>query len=255
MSTPPSRPSRPVRLPSSLAPSPSIPTSPRTPPSRARTASPVAPTLPALPLRPALADVLAVLTDTLPAQWSPESYRVTAVTWRWVGRRHPPQGMGVDGGVPLAMTDPAEAFEAITVRGVLPDSWAVDVRRGWVCAMCGGDGNGNAPLSGACVPCRGFGHVAHPPTIPALVAWASLGPTAILRAEELAREAVRQLRQWGAPQVERVVWRVGLRVGPRSGLNPYLIDPTRALWDEGLAIDSITADAVTIVVPPIGGAS
>ena len=86
---------------------------------------------------------------------------------------------------------------------------------------------------------------------------------------------MRRLRPWGAPQVERVVWRVGPRPtvdhaawrGSRAALSHRgvlighadhghsgPIDAACALWDEGLALDAITADAVTIVVPPIGGA-
>lgn len=240
----------------------------------------------ALPLRPALADVLAVLTGTQPAQWSPESYRVTAVTCHWAERRPPPQGMGVDGGVPLTVTDPAEAFETLIARGVLPDAFAGDERRAFWCVHCFGRGTFFDEYAGGSVswPCEycappdhdaGSGLCASPPTIPALVAWASLGPAAILRAEELAREAVRRLRQWGAPQVERVVWRVGARpivdhaawrssraalshsgvlIGHADHGHSGPIDAACALWDEGLALDAITADAVPIVVPPIGGA-
>lgn len=224
-----------------------------------------------LPLRPALADVLAVLTDTQPLQWSPESYRVTSVTSRWVGRRHPPRGMGVDGGVPLAITDPAEAFEALIARGVLPD--ACDVRRAWACDEC------NVTAGCARIQGSSFRHP-HPSTIPALVAWASLGTAAILRAEELARATVAALRPWGAPQPERVVWRVGswmsggthagdvvwsrnsqrgvppvevTRGGISNNFRLGIVRSAADLWRMGLALDSVTADAVTVVVPPIGG--
>jgi hypothetical protein len=129
----------------------------------------------ALPLRLALADVLAVLTDTLPLQWSPESYRVTAVTSRWVGRRHPPRGMGVDGGVPLTITDPEEAFETLVAHGTLPDVFVGDERRAFAILRS------HDPLRDDPCPL--------PVAIRDLVAWASLGPAAILRAEELARAA------------------------------------------------------------------
>lgn len=48
-----------------------------------------------------------------------------------------------------------------------------------------------------------------PPNMDALVAWLSLGHEQIATAEALARETVARLRPWGAPSVERVVWRVG----------------------------------------------
>jgi len=245
----------------------------------------------ALPLRPALADVLAVLTDTQPLQWAPESYRVTSVTSRWIGRRHPPQGMGVDGGVPLAITEPAEAFESLIARGVLHDAWVGDVRRFFRC-VCDGKPIATPARGGQAIPsCGGCGYydepgdpprpdyaVPRPPTIPALVAWASLGPPAIVRAEELARATVAALRPWGAPQPDRVVWHVrrlttqeddgvgcawddpghdgdyALESGGQSPAGA-LVQQARDVWETGLVIANITADAVTIVVPPIGGAT
>jgi hypothetical protein len=119
---------------------------------------------------------------------------------------------------PLTITDPATAYEALISRGVLPDEWAGDVRRAFACATCGGMGHGpgwNGPH--ACGVCGARGTRSHPPTIPILVAWASLGPAAILRAEELARETVRRLRPWDAPQPERVVWRVSTEKVISSG--------------------------------------
>lgn len=227
-------------------------------------------------LRPALGDVLAALTDTAPEQWAPESYRVTSVTTRWVGRRHPPRGMGVDGGVPLVVTDPREALEILQTRGIAPED---DERRFFRCA-CDGKPIVTPARGGQAIPyCVRCGYydepsapqrpeyaVPNPQTIPDLVAWASLGTAAILRAEELARDL--QRRRW--VQNERVVWRVRRRLPGdvaawrRSPWTPDHIDGidhghaqprgVGDIWLMGLAIDSITDDAITLVVPPISGA-
>jgi hypothetical protein len=116
------------------------------------------------------------------------------------------------------------------------------------------------------------------------VAVASLGVPALLRAETLAREACAALREHGCPQPERVVWRVGKRRerddksiplawwAREGGAKVSMADvlsvdgiwypakgpetwqhATRELWVDGLALDAITADAVRIVVPLVGG--
>lgn len=97
-------------------------------------------------------------------------------------------------------------------------------------------------------------------------------------AKMLPREACRALREYGCPQPEWVVWRVGERDADRwiyrqrdygadsrgrlyeahrSGYSQMLEDRAtegvEAIWLSGLAVDRITADAVQIVVPPVGG--
>lgn len=225
----------------------------------------------ALPLRPALADVLETLTDQPRGHWlarfadpslrgAPTFVRGAVSMSFAVERFRSPARENL---TPLTITDPAEAYEALIARDVLPDEWARDDRRSFVHTNRPDDGWGDT--HDVLTP--------HPPTISSLVAWASLGPAAILRAEELARETVERLRSWGAPQPERVVWRVGPRPtvdhaawrGSRAALSHRgvlighadhghsgPIDAACALWDEGLALDGITDGAVTIVVPPVG---
>lgn len=172
---------------------------------------------------------------------------------------------------PVVPSDPAEAFETLIARGVLPQSFADDPQRAFVHTDRPDDGWGDT--RDALTP--------HPPTIPDLVAWASLGAAAILRAEELARETVRRLRPWGAPQTERVVWCVRTlsnmedegqgtvwhygegRDVLTGGITPHgdLFPSVEAIWESGLALapaargldlPAITAEAVTLVVPPVG---
>lgn len=254
----------------------------------------------ALPLRPALADVLAAVTDEPRGHWIArfadpslrgELFFVRARPDRLDVALHfavdPHRAPVRDVRTPITATSPAEAFETLCARGVLPDAWAGDVRRFFRCS-CDGKREGAPKGKGGqvvwnCPRCEDFADerpqftIAHPPTIPALVAWASLGPAAILRAEELARETVRRLRPWGAPQTERVVWHVrqlstseedgagcawsddahdgdhALESGGQSPAGDF-VEQAHDVWEMGLVIASITADAVTIVVPPIGGA-
>ena len=175
------------------------------------------------------------------------------------------------------ITDPAEAQERLVARGLLTEGWCGDVRRGWAqhrpeCPGCGVGCYPIDPSKGVCMcdaacdlcnkPSREVG--ASPCTIPDLVAVASLGWPAIHRAETLARDACAALREYGCPQPERVVWRVGKR---KLG---YLIVPGRgsmysphhraheagaepfALWRMGVALDAIDCDAVRIAGPPVG---
>jgi hypothetical protein len=115
--------------------------------------------------------------------------------------------------------------------------------------------------------------LAAPRTIPDLVAVASLGWSAIRLAEELARAACAALREYGCPQPERVVWRVGERgdgesvvfgrwnvvvrakgrIDTADDVLRY-VDAIDSMWLSGLALDAIDRDAVRIVVPPVGGA-
>ena len=141
---------------------------------------------------------------------------------------------------------------------------------------------GTAPCEVCCPdperPWKRTGYTMNPRTIPDLVAVASLGWPAIQRAEELARAACHALREYGCPTPERVVWRVGSRspsdavlwrarglvvvsvrgvvlVGGRLDVRPdrRVVVAAEALWTSGLALDRITADAVVVVVPPVGG--
>lgn len=231
--------------------------------------------------RPRLAEVLAALTSTPIGLWLPwmkpfPSTSGAGVRWAVTGERVTAHitldGRDVSDG-PTAtwtVTDPAEAQERLVSRGLLPDGWCGDVRRGWASnyAMPAGSPFDNLPMLGP-----------NPCTIPDLVAVASLGWPAIQRAEELAMAACAALRDGGYVCPQRVVWRVATVNHVTVALVPYGIsmhavsvcscgDVTRgdggtvvgrvealvALWDSGLALDAITADAVRIVVPPVGGA-
>ena len=221
--------------------------------------------------RPRLAEVLAALTGV--AAWD----RRVSIELDAAG------ASGAHGGFsqhyPWENIGPADAQETLVARGLLPDGWCGDVRRRWCCATCGGTGSvrKSETLWFLCDWCI-FGVTDHAATIPDLVAVASLGWDAIQRAEELAREACAALREYGCPQPERVVWRVGERDGLRrvwserrrgvwcdlrasGGVSVddgalrrgFYNDRVAELWDSGLALDATTADAVRIVVPPVGG--
>ena len=234
--------------------------------------------------RPMLAEVLATLTGTEADTWSFDRRSVVRVGAD--GAQWTPVGVGwASDTAPWITTDPAEAQELLSERGLLPDGWCGDVRRGWYCEACDSYGTQRImPFSvygvdDREVPCERCG--GGPRTIPDLVAVASLGWTAIDCAEELLREACRALREYGCPQPERVVWRVGERRtesrcwiertrrvsiggdGRRWLTTPdqrYCenddgdeIKPIAALWLSGFALDVIDRDAVRVVVPPVGG--
>lgn len=200
--------------------------------------------------RPMLAEVLAVLAGTEPSAWTPGHHSVVGVTAG--GATWTPRGAGWHSEeTPWLHADPAEAQEALSQRGLLPEGWCGDVRRGWYCEACDSYGTQRIattmyPLGTREIPCERCG--GWPRSIPDLVAVASLGWPAIQQAELIAREACVALREYGCPQPERVVWRVGYRMLPGD----FAWRPVAALWEMGLALDAISADAVRIVVPPVG---
>lgn len=89
---------------------------------------------------------------------------------------------------------PAEAWEAMASRGIIPADWAPHETRCFV-----PDGDGGVVALGGC-----------PPTIAACVAFAS-DVAGVLTAEALAWELVSRLEPWGIPRPKRVCWRVGSR--------------------------------------------
>jgi len=210
------------------------------------------------PERINLSSVLGALTDTTFGIWSslhaPDSI-VVGETCAEV--------RGFHGGFQWVTTDPREALEILQVRGLAPED---DVRRAFVEEMLNPFPDKTCNVLNV--------NREYPPSLPHLVAWASLGIPAILRAEELARETVRALREYRYrySQTERVVWRVGERrpadaaawrdagVGSLSRRGvlvlatgaPTTIKSACDLWDSGSCLYSITEDAVTITVPPIG---
>ncbi len=205
--------------------------------------------------RPALAQVLATVTDRPVGHWIAELHSPAfRAGWQVVetARKLPPRvwwQVEVDFGTkrttpraePLAITDPAEALETLCQRGVLPVSFVGNVSRAWWCSVCNGRGDGVWRDDVACSCAagkdrRGCGgrHWPQPRTIADLLAWASLGAETIARAEHLARTTAERLRPWGVrPPVEtattpdghtvpherpwRVVWRVAAEVRTNIG--------------------------------------
>ena len=194
--------------------------------------------------RPALASVLATVTDRPVGHWIAElKSPAFRGGWEILGRESAARlwwRVETDFGrkttqprdVPLTITDPAEALEALVTRGVLPPSFAGDASRAWWCSICKGKRTAYSVqsirptevvlASPDPVPCFCVGEL---PRLLDFLAWASLGGDAITRAEQLAREAATRLRPWGVrPPVEtattpdgcavecekpwRVVWKV-----------------------------------------------
>jgi hypothetical protein len=102
-------------------------------------------------------------------------------------------GCNGTGGAP-AIADPAELWEALSTSGVIPDAWVGDAGRAFACD------------SRRCA-CEGREQRPHPWSVAACVAFAS-DVAGVTQAEALARECVARLAPWGAPQPQRVVWRV-----------------------------------------------
>jgi len=135
--------------------------------------------------RPALADVLAALTECDDAAWwrYRELMAESRLTDDGVEWRRGPSVSWLHG-------SPAEAVEALQHRELAP---ADDERRRWWCPCAGkGDGARHGGLVLRCPHGRGQQgcdgkHWTHPTDLPSLVAVASLGCGRWLRAEALAR--------------------------------------------------------------------
>ena len=130
--------------------------------------------------RPALASVLAALTQYDPDRWPDDSFSRVVAAFAgagWTEKTIDASGWGAG---PLSAhwttTNPAEAAELLATRDVLPAGWCDVERRGWrwtsFVAAARSDCEVTSPT---------------PRTIPDLVAVASLEWPAIQRAEELAR--------------------------------------------------------------------
>ena len=200
------------------------------------------------PHRPQLGAVLDALTVTLPGASPPSAWTDAAWTLSaaWAARAD-----GTGAVYPWRTTDPAEAWEILQARDLVP----LDCRSRFVCEGCGGSGNGGdvVTLLGragtvACHVCRATGHRPHPMTVAALASWASLGWAAtddghpgIAGAEEWALAMV------GVP----AVW---WRVGPveRDGVVPGHARSDLAAAGFGWSWNGRRPDGVTLVVPPLG---
>lgn len=243
------------------------------------------------PAYPALAAVLAALTS-LPAEvweaWPSISKRL-AMDERGVRLIHiMNDGFPAMGPTPWIATDPAEAWEILDARGLLPSEGA----RAFWCGACDGAGCGpfeacyrepgtDAWTGPTCTACRGERRADHPTTVPDLVAWASLGAEAIVTAEMRAREVAPAIAHMGyvCGHAERVTWHVvtntfeeseflitwreystgaslhlnGTFYAPRSFVtaSPQTIVPARQLWDAGLPL-GIFDDEYVLYVPTVG---
>lgn len=232
------------------------------------------------PKRPALSEVLAALT----ADGDPRF----AEFWRVAVRPYEPpakitkrvdvtdKGVAtfdvIDGLDPLrcvalqrwAHASPADALAALVEARLIPEHWLDPERapRWWwgECSVCGGnprvsDEHGFVTRE-TCFACDDDGyHTPTPPSLPAVVAVASLGADTLARAEEHARQS------WRA----RVVWRVASGKAIRDGHRDVLDhtsaeDPARVVsataalypkdadaarrWAEGAGLPPKTGDAV-----------
>mgnify|MGYP000974652065 FL=1 len=200
--------------------------------------------------RPALPAVLAALLDCRPGEETPAQWLAMpgcALALgdiggagrqrdgaRFVVPRSPnarfldPIGMGRDVRRSWITRDPAEAWEILDARGLLPPEGArsFDVgasiatiahnalRRSYepferdlpASFIAARDDIDRDFLDGI----RGFAPFHRPVAVPDLVAWASLGADAIVTAEALCREIAPALARigYGVDRCERVVWRV-----------------------------------------------
>lgn len=124
---------------------------------------------------------------------------------------------------PLAdFKDPAEAWEAMATRGLLPMTWMGDPRRGFGCELCERSG---------CRACNHEGIAPHPTTLVTLANLVVRYET-FARVEALALDALHELRRRNVPTVEpfqRVAW---IRV-------ESLASPDRGVAASGLAVRTL----------------
>ena len=145
--------------------------------------------------RPQLAAVLAALTGHPPDRWRPCEARLDRVDTQgaWYSPAAWPATAAHIGCVPWIYPDPAEAWEVLHTRDIIP----MDYRGRFVCGAC--DGTGITPVrndgtrGGWLCACHEEA-LPHPGTLSDLVAWASIGFAArddgspgILAAEEMAQ--------------------------------------------------------------------
>ena len=148
--------------------------------------------------RPQLAAVLAALTGHPPDRWRPSEARLDRVDTQgaWYSPTAWPATAAHIGCVPWIYPDPAEAWEVLHTRDIIP----MDYRGQFICGLCERfHGEGRAEFS-SCGRCKRVlrtrdpaGPTSHPTTLPDLIAWASIGFAArddgspgILAAEEMA---------------------------------------------------------------------
>lgn len=92
-----------------------------------------------------------------------------------------------------ATMDAAEAYELLATRGLVPLDWVGAAERVFVCEKCSGTGYSGTCDCGSCngytecPVCEWEGALPHPPSPGALLGWASMGASMILKAEEVYR--------------------------------------------------------------------
>jgi hypothetical protein len=177
--------------------------------------------------RAALAEVLATLTTETDATWwrmmttDYETRHVAAgIEWRIAGKWAPLRSWRREPETrwsPLRMTTPAEAVEALATARLWPWEPGDDPTRWW-CPGCAGNGRliPTPGFSGApCPQC--YGDDTRPPSLPAIVAVASLGASSLVAAVELAGEIARAAGCEGAGVVWRVMTREAIDLWARCG--------------------------------------
>lgn len=202
----------------------------------------------ALPRRPMLGAVLDALTVPS-ATWAPPSWALDAVS---CGAQVTPDGVAIGSmgrtthTFPWVTTDPAEAYELLQARGLIP----MDYRSRFVCEACGGSGAVAVRELGpgwnaACAYCDD-GHRPHPPTVAALASWASLGwevgddgSPGIFGAEELAATT--------SPDAP-VCWHVA-QPGADAGRAYMSGSPARRLLDAGFGWWRRPTHTALVVMP------
>lgn len=207
---------------------------------------------------------------------------------RMVDRAQKPPGKGSErellGWAPWAITDPAQAQEALEANDLLPDGWCQGDQAGWYCDRC--RGTGWVPRNGTvgsefCDVCRQRDTL--PLTMHDLVAVAALGENTLKLATDLPRQACADLDGYQCPRPKRILFSVGKRrerKGPNIPLawwereggarvsmanvlstdgiwypekgEPRELVTSCNLWEMGLCLDRITRDFAVVVVPNVG---
>lgn len=140
------------------------------------------------PARPMLPGAFAVLTDLPSGLWRGWISRPFSLSAAGVVRHGHASWEG-DVVIRWITPDPAEAYEVLQTRGLIPDDYC----GAFVCVQCDGSGIRDRLVDAECLDCDGTGHRPHPASLPDLVAWASLGFGAhaggpgILGMEEIVR--------------------------------------------------------------------
>lgn len=198
------------------------------------------------PPRPGFPQASAVLQALTVAPWPP----------RWPQRTLGSPSAAEGEGIRWVTEDPAEAYELLSTRGLIPPEWVGAPNRQFYrppsepggCSQCRGRVGGQPGAVTRCT-CSTQHYPPHPFTVAEAAAWACLGPGAILRAEELATEAVLKAnrRGWGRYEAAVLTWEVG------SGRHPNGHYPRAFVIPEDTAGPMMTVTVRGEVDSPVNG--